>query len=62
MQAEGRHHRMGMNLQWGAMIKDIMYLPTDKLVLDNLKEKKDLQKMSMEQLRSFEGDSRGESR
>ena len=50
MQAEDRIHRMGMDENRGATIKDIIHLATDKLVLDNLKKKKKLQSISMGEL------------
>jgi hypothetical protein len=50
MQAEDRFHRMGMDTNRGATIKDLIHLPTDKLVLDNLKLKKKLQNISMGEL------------
>lgn len=50
MQAEDRAHRMGMDDNRGLVIKDLLMLPTDKLVLDNLKKKKKLQDISMGEL------------
>lgn len=50
MQAEDRIHRLGMDANRGATIKDIIMLPSDKLVLDNLKKKKNLQGMTMGEL------------
>lgn len=47
IQSEDRIHRLGMDVNRGATIYDLIHLPTDKLVLDNLKLKKDLQYMSM---------------
>jgi hypothetical protein len=47
MQAEDRCHRLGMDKNKGLIVKDYLMLPSDKLVLDNLKKKKDLQAMSM---------------
>ena len=47
MQAEKRFHRAGMDVNRGCIIKDLIHLPTDKLVLDNLKLKKKLQSISM---------------
>lgn len=44
IQSEDRIHRPGCK---GANIIDLIHLPTDKLVLDNLKAKRDLQKMTM---------------
>lgn len=50
MQAEDRGHRIGMDLNRGLTIKDLIMLPTDQLVLDNLKKKKRLQNLTMGQL------------
>jgi len=50
MQAEDRGHRPGMDENRGLVIKDLIMLPSDKLVLDNLKQKKKLQNLTMGQL------------
>ena len=50
MQAEDRGHRPGMDTNRGLTIKDLIMLPTDKLVLDNLRKKKKLQDLTMGQL------------
>lgn len=50
MQAEDRGHRPGMDTNRGLTIKDLIMLPTDQLVLDNLKKKKKLQNLTMGQL------------
>ena len=50
MQAEDRFHRPGMDKNRGATIVDLINLPSDKLVLDNLKLKKRLQDLSMGEL------------
>lgn len=50
MQAEDRGHRPGMDIDRGHTIKDIIHLPVDQLVIDNLQKKKKLQAMSMGQL------------
>lgn len=50
MQSEDRFHRLGMDANKGAVIKDLILLPTDKLVLDNLKQKKRLQNLTLGQL------------
>ncbi len=47
MQAEDRIHRVGMDVNRGATIVDIVHLATDKLVLDNLKNKRRLQNLTM---------------
>ncbi len=50
MQAEDRGHRPGMDIDRGHTIKDIIHLPVDQLVIDNLQKKKKLQSMTMGQL------------
>jgi SNF2 family DNA or RNA helicase len=50
MQAEDRFHRIGMDENHSPVIKDLIHLPSDKLVLDNLKKKKKLQSLSMGEL------------
>jgi SNF2 family DNA or RNA helicase len=50
MQAEDRFHRAGMDANRGATIIDLILLPTDRLVLDNLKKKKKLQSITMGEL------------
>jgi SNF2 family DNA or RNA helicase len=47
MQAEDRFHRAGMDANRGGMIIDLIHLKTDILVLENLKQKKKLQALSM---------------
>lgn len=47
MQAEDRFHRAGMDTNRGAKIIDIIHLPTDELVLNNLKQKKQLQNLTL---------------
>jgi len=57
MQAEDRAHRMGMDDNRGLVIKDLIVLPTDKIVLDNLNKKRKLQSISMGELKqAFEGE------
>ncbi len=46
-QAEDRIHRIGMDKVKGAMIVDLIHLPTDKRVLDVLKKNRKLELMSM---------------
>lgn len=46
-QAEDRFHRIGMRALCPTII-DILCLPCDKLVLENLKEKRDLQNITLE--------------
>lgn len=50
MQSLDRIHRHGMDVNKGALIKFIIHLPTDKLVLDNLTKKINLQSLSMGEL------------
>ena len=52
MQAEDRFHRAGMDKNRGATIIDLIHLPSDLVVLDNLKNKKRMQDMSMGDLES----------
>lgn len=47
IQAVDRGHRIGMDVVRGGLIKDVIHLPTDQQVLDNLNKKKDLQYMAM---------------
>jgi len=50
MQAEDRIHRIGLDVNRGARIIDLIHLSTDQLVLDNLQKKRRLQEMSMGEL------------
>lgn len=50
MQSEDRAHRAGMDTNIGLTIIDLIHLPSDQLVLDNLKRKKKLQNVSMGEL------------
>lgn len=50
MQSEDRIHRIGMDKNRCALIVDLIHLPTDTLVLANLKKKKKLQNMTMGEL------------
>lgn len=47
IQSEDRIHRAGMDVNRGATIVDLLLLPTDKKVLDNLARKRELQSISM---------------
>jgi len=49
IQSEDRCHRPGMDLNKGCMITDIVHLPSDMLIIDNLKNKRRLQDMSLGQ-------------
>jgi SNF2 family DNA or RNA helicase len=55
MQAEDRIHRLGMPENRGCIIKDIVMLPTDKLIIENLKKKKQLQALSLGDLETAMG-------
>lgn len=46
-QSEHRIHRPGMDVNKGALITDIIHLPSDLVVLENLKQKKRLQELSL---------------
>jgi SNF2 family DNA or RNA helicase len=50
-QSEDRIHRIGMDVNRGARIIDLLQLPTDELVLENIKRKRDLERMSLGQLK-----------
>lgn len=50
IQSEDRIHRAGMDTNRGATIVDLLLLPTDYKVLDNLKRKRELQSMSLGEL------------
>lgn len=47
IQSEDRIHRAGMDSNRGCMIYDFIHLPTDRLVLDNLQKKRNLQAITM---------------
>lgn len=47
MQSEDRIHRVGMDVNRGATIIDLLHLPSDKVILTNLKNKAKLQNTSM---------------
>jgi len=51
MQSEDRIHRMGMDKNRGATIIDLYHLPTDEYVHNNLKKKKQLQSLSLGELK-----------
>ena len=52
MQSEDRHHRAGMDTNRGCMIVDFIMLQSDKLVLDNIMRKKELQALTMGELKA----------
>jgi SNF2 family DNA or RNA helicase len=47
IQSEDRIHRIGMDVNRGATIVDLLHLPADKYVLDNLKKKRKLQSITL---------------
>ncbi len=47
IQSEDRIHRAGMDVNKGATIIDLVHLPSDQKILDNLKKKRDLQAMTL---------------
>jgi len=51
IQSEDRIHRPGMDLNLGATIIDLIHLPSDEYVLNNLQAKRELQSMSMGDLK-----------
>jgi hypothetical protein len=51
IQSEDRIHRMGMDVNRGATIIDVVHLPTDEKVLKNLKAKRDLQAMTLGEIK-----------
>jgi hypothetical protein len=62
IQSEDRIHRPGMDLNRGATIIDLVHLPSDELVLQNLRKKKILQAMTMGELESQLSDNSTEER
>ncbi len=56
MQSEERTHRIGMDTNRGCTIIDLLHLPTDYLILENLKQKRHLQSLTLGQIKeSFDG-------
>ncbi len=53
MQSEDRIHRLGMDTNVGATIIDLLHLPSDYFVLENLKKKRQLQAMSLGDLQNI---------
>lgn len=51
IQSEDRIHRPGMDVNRGATIIDLFHLPTDRLVKNNLSKKRELQAISMGEIR-----------
>lgn len=52
IQSEDRIHRAGMDINRGATIVDLLLLPTDKKVLDNLARKRELQSISLGEIQA----------
>jgi SNF2 family DNA or RNA helicase len=52
MQSEDRGHRPGMDMNIGLTIKDLIHLPIDLVVLNNVQKKKDMQAMTMGDLQN----------
>ncbi|MEE9548741.1 MAG: DEAD/DEAH box helicase [Nitrosomonadaceae bacterium] len=58
MQSEERTHRIGMDTNRGCTIIDLLHLPTDYLILKNLKQKRHLQSLTLGQIKeSFDDKS-----
>ncbi len=53
IQSEDRIHRAGMDVSRGATIIDLLHLPSDLIILNNLKKKRKLQEMSMGEMASM---------
>jgi SNF2 family DNA or RNA helicase len=51
IQSEDRIHRPGMDLNRGATIYDLVHLPTDQYIIDILKKKRELQSISLGELK-----------
>lgn len=51
-QAEHRGHRIGMDVERGGHVIDVVHLEADRLVIENLKRKSNLQLMSMKGLKN----------
>lgn len=53
VQSDDRGHRPGMDVERGGRIVDLVHLPSDQVVLDNLLKKKRLQDMTLGELRTY---------
>jgi SNF2 family DNA or RNA helicase len=53
IQSEDRIHRPGMDVNLGATIIDLIHLPSDQKVLDNLRQKRVLQSMTLGEVQKF---------
>ena len=56
IQSEDRCHRIGMDMNRGCTIVDLIHLPTDELILDNLQKKRALQALTMGELQRVLGE------
>lgn len=52
IQSEDRIHRMGMDVNRGATIIDLIHLSTDEKILENVKRKRDLQSMTLGEVKN----------
>jgi SNF2 family DNA or RNA helicase len=52
IQSEDRIHRIGMDTNRGATIVDLVHLPSDEIVITNLKKKRKLQDLTMGEMRT----------
>ena len=59
-QSEDRIHRPGATHERGCRIYDVVHLPTDRLVIEKVKSKRDAEKISLEEIMACLGDSREE--
>lgn len=50
IQSEDRIHRLGMDINRGATITDLVQLPSDELIIENLKNKRRLQDITLGEL------------
>lgn len=62
IQSEDRIHRLGMDVNKGATIVDVIHLPSDEKIMKNLKAKRDLQSMSLGEIQGAMNDSVSVSR
>lgn len=60
-QSEDRIHRIGMDVNKGAIIVDLLHLPTDAYVLENIRKKKVLQAMTLGDLQAYIDQNQGET-
>lgn len=53
IQSEARIHRIGMDVNKGAVIVDLIHLESDEYVRENLKKKRELQSITLGELQEF---------